>query len=70
MSLCVHVSVCVSLYVQIATYKHLPTSPTQSIIYSMITQLSFRLYQTQHHLGTVVPEQRCTDDQWTISSRL
>ena len=55
MSLGVYVSVCVSVYVQIATYKHLLMSPTQSIIYSMITELSFGLYQTQHHLGMVVP---------------
>ena len=37
MSLCVRV--CVSVYVQIATYNHLLTSPIQSIIYSMITEL-------------------------------
>ena len=45
MSLCVRV--CVSVYVQIATYNHLLTSPIQSIIYSMITELGFRLYQTR-----------------------
>ena len=61
MSLCVHVSVCVSVYVQIATYNHLPTTPTQSIIYSTITELSFRLYQTQHHLGMVTPGVRDTN---------
>ena len=54
MSLCVRV--CVSVYVHIATYNHLLTSPIQRIIYSMITELGFRLYQTQHHLGMVVPK--------------